>query len=134
MRYQPQPYLSRPLFLRFFLFCLELFFPVLCLVCPVVKEKEDNEEEKGREDAPHLGLMFLGCHPYLLEELIAGHDLYEGPEDRAYERFGDGARKHAPYRVYFCASLFPNPSENHIFAVGWHNDLCLLCSSVRIDY
>ena len=45
-----------------------------------VPHEVDDEHEEGAEDAPHLGGVLQGGHPYLVEEAVAGHHLDKGPE------------------------------------------------------
>lgn len=49
------------------------------MLAPVPHEVDDEHEE-GAEDAPHLGGVLQGGHPYFVEEAVAGHYLYKSPE------------------------------------------------------
>ena len=49
-------------------------------------EQYADEQDESQQDAPHLSLVLHGCHPYLVEEVVAGYYLYKGPQhdDRGY--------------------------------------------------
>lgn len=49
-------------------------------------EQYADEQDESQQDAPHLSLVLHGCHPYLVEEVVAGYYLHKGPQhdDRGY--------------------------------------------------
>lgn len=49
-------------------------------------EQYADEQDESQQDAPHLSLVLHGCHPYLVEEAVAGYYLHKGPQhdDRGY--------------------------------------------------
>ena len=49
-------------------------------------EQYADEQDESQQDAPHLSVVLHGCHPYLVEEVVAGYYLHKGPQhdDRGY--------------------------------------------------
>ena len=43
-------------------------------------EQYADEQDESQQDAPHLSLVLHGCHPYLVEEVVAGYYLHKGPQ------------------------------------------------------
>ena len=49
-------------------------------------EQYADEQDESQQDAPHLSVVLHGCHPYLVEEVVVGYYLHNGPQhdDRGY--------------------------------------------------